>query len=222
MMKGQILHPPSGVHLLSSTTRSTTRSNSRGAKGTTIKRGPERIEDVLEQSPSQLQEALDDEEEYSLTEIRANLGPIGKTIAGAVEVGIVAAGSYISGGILGYFIGGTMGLPTLFRKLPPDVAAAEASNNRLGNAFREFSTKMKVLNSKAVVTGKNWGTLSASFSGFHALCRVARGGKEDKWNTIIGSAATGAFLNRSGKHNNLRGSDFLDKKLVALLRYIVA
>jgi len=40
--------------------------------------------------------------------------------------------------------------------------------------------------------------LSASFSGFHALARVCRGGVEDRWNSIIGSAATGAYLSRQG------------------------
>jgi hypothetical protein len=119
-----------------------------------------------------------------------SLGPIGKTIAGAVEVGVVAASSYISGGIFGYVIGGAMGLPILFRPLP---SAADTNNS-----LKQFASKLKLMNEKAVQGGKNWGQISASFSGFHALCRVVRGGREDKWNFIIGSGAAGAFQSRSG------------------------
>jgi import inner membrane translocase subunit TIM22 len=54
------------------------------------------------------------------------------------------------------------------------------------------------VNSKAVGSAKSWAQLSAAFSGFHALTRVVRGGKEDRWNGIVGAAMTGAFLNRQG------------------------
>ena len=120
-----------------------------------------------------------------------DLGPIGKTIAGAVEVGIVSASSYLSGGILGYIIGGAMGSPILFRRLPP--------SSDVSGGFQEFALKFKLLNEKAFHSANDWGQLSAAFSGFHALCRVARGGKEDKWNNIIGSGAAGAFRSRSSK-----------------------
>jgi hypothetical protein len=134
------------------------------------------------------EEAEGEEEEDQLG--YDSLGPIGKTIAGAVEVGVVAASSYISGGIFGYVVGGAMGIPILFRPLP------SAANTN--SALKQFASKLKMMNEKAVHAGKNWGQISASFSGFHALCRVARGGREDKWNFIIGSGAAGAFQSRSG------------------------
>ena len=44
--------------------------------------------------------------------------------------------------------------------------------------------------------GKNWAQLSAAFSGFHVFVRVCRGGVEDSWNHVLGSACTGAYMNR--------------------------
>jgi len=125
----------------------------------------------------------------SIEEMRASLGPIGRTIASAVEVGVVTAGSFMSGAVLGYTLGGFMAIPSLFGKLPPpDAQQAANIVNRgpIGN-----------FHNKAATQAISWASLSASFSGFHALSRVMRN-KEDKWNGIIGSAATGAFLNRKG------------------------
>mmetsp|Transcript_13380 Transcript_13380/g.29044 ORF Transcript_13380/g.29044 Transcript_13380/m.29044 type:complete len:346 (-) Transcript_13380:84-1121(-) len=153
-----------------------------------------------------------DGEELSLEEMRARLGPMGKTIAGAVEVGIVTAGSYLSGGILGYVGGGLFGLGALFRpadSLPPpppssSVTGATPPPRPTGGKpppkgfGGEFRGRLSNVNSRAVGSAKSWAQLSAAFSGFHALTRVARGGKEDRWNGIVGSAMTGAFLNRQG------------------------
>ena len=139
----------------------------------------------------------DPEYEPSLAEMRAQLGPIGLMIANAVEVGIATAGSYMSGGIFGYMIGGFMGVPNLFKdststglQMPPPPAT-----NQLGG---ELQRRVGHWNSKALAQGKSWASLSASFSGFHALTRVCRGGVEDRWNSIIGSACAGAYLSREG------------------------
>lgn len=142
-------------------------------------------------------------DERSLADMRAQLGPVGLLVANAVEVGVTTASSYISGGLFGYFIGGAMGAPGIFRK--------SAANEALGNGglppmksaapnagMKEIQRRIGDWNSKALVQGKSWGALSASFSGFHALARVCRGGVEDRWNSIIGSAATGAYLAREG------------------------
>jgi len=127
-------------------------------------------------------------EEPTMEEIRASLGPIGRTIAAAVEVGVITAGSYISGGVLGYTIGGVFATPTLFR---PSTTNAMVTTS----ASKELRSRMGLWHSKASKQAGSWANLSAAFSGFHALCRVVRG-KEDKWNSIIGSAATGAYLSR--------------------------
>ena len=136
----------------------------------------------------------------SLEEMRAQLGPVGLLVANTVEVLATTASSYISGGIFGYFIGGAMGLPGAFRN---QAAKGTSGFTHLKSAsphagFKDIQRRIVDWNSKALVQGKSWGALSASFSGFHALARVCRGGVEDRWNSIISSAATGAYLARQG------------------------
>lgn len=144
---------------------------------------------------------VDNDEEYqpSLSEMRDQLGPLGLLVANGVEVGIATAGSYMSGGIFGYMIGGAMGVPNLFRNGPS--ASADASNVLNSGGRKDFKRVIGDLNSKAFTQGKSWATLSASFSGFHALTRVCRGGKEDRWNSVISSACAGAYLSRQGETN---------------------
>lgn len=139
------------------------------------------------------------EQPSTLAEMRAQLGPIGLLVANAVEVGITTAGSYMSGGIFGYFVGGAMGIPGVFRGQSASVPGPPPMKSAAPNAgMKEIQRRIGDWNSKALAQGKSWGALSASFSGFHALARVCRGGVEDRWNGIIGSAATGAYLSRQG------------------------
>lgn len=160
-----------------------------------------------EKIAKQQQQQLDDpdfynnEEEYlqSIAEMTSQLGPVGKLVANSVQVGIAAIGSYISGAFFGYFVGGITGVPSIFSS-NSGIDSAVVKNN---NVFKEFTRKMGNLNSKALTQGKSWGTLSASFSGFHALTRVCRGGVEDRWNSILGSACAGAYLNRNGKKDSI-------------------
>mmetsp|Transcript_21265 Transcript_21265/g.31485 ORF Transcript_21265/g.31485 Transcript_21265/m.31485 type:complete len:350 (+) Transcript_21265:166-1215(+) len=136
----------------------------------------------------------------SLEVMRAQLGPVGSLVANAVEVGFTTASSYISGGLFGYFIGGAMGIPGVLRKEAVNGASGiPPMKSAVPNAgMKEIQRRIGDWNSKALTQGKSWGALSASFSGFHALARVCRGGVEDKWNSILGSAATGAYLSRQG------------------------
>ena len=144
--------------------------------------------------PYQENEGLEGEEELpSMEEIRASLGPIGRTVAGGVEVGIVTAGSYISGGVFGYGIGGFFGIKNLFIK---STSTDQSIRRGVGD---EIKRRIGDWNGNAVKQAGQWAKISASFSGFHALSRVVRGGKEDKWNGICGSFATGAFMNRKGE-----------------------
>mmetsp|Transcript_41121 Transcript_41121/g.86389 ORF Transcript_41121/g.86389 Transcript_41121/m.86389 type:complete len:288 (-) Transcript_41121:201-1064(-) len=122
------------------------------------------------------------DDEPTLEELRAQLGPFGIFVSNAIELTVVTLGSYISGGLLGYIGGGVMGVPsTLFGK-------------DMGGISQRFSA----LHSKAFTSCRSWATLSAAFSGFHNFVRLCRGGLEDNWNAVFGSALTGAFLNRSG------------------------
>ena len=144
----------------------------------------------------------------SLEELRAQLGPVGLLVANAVEVGVTTASSYISGGLFGYVIGGAMGAPGILKKSAninpgsPGPGLGPGFGTKTGTGLKEIQRRIGDWNSKAVIQGKSWGALSASFSGFHALARVCRGGVEDRWNSIIGSAATGAYLSRHGKLNH--------------------
>jgi hypothetical protein len=121
-------------------------------------------------------------DEPSIDELRAQLGPIGLFVSNTIELTVITLGSILSGGLLGYFGGGILNLPsTLFDK----------NTNLL--------SKFGVLHSKAWGTCKQWGMLSGAFSGFNNLVRMVRGEREDRWNAVWGSALTGAFLNRSGE-----------------------
>ena len=122
----------------------------------------------------------------TLEELRAALGPAGLFAAGAMELAVVTLGSYVSGAFLGYVGGAIMGIPsTLF-----------GGGASAGGAMRRLSA----LHAKAAASCASWAALSASFSGFNALVRLCRGEEEDggNWNAVIGSAMTGAFLNRAG------------------------
>ncbi|KAL3786465.1 hypothetical protein ACHAW5_003532 [Stephanodiscus triporus] len=120
-------------------------------------------------------------------EIRDALGPIGLLASNAIELVVVTAGSYVSGGMLGYVLGGMMGAPSaLFGK------------SATGGMLRRLSE----LHARAFVSCGSWATLSASFSGFNGLVRLCRGEADDGWNAVFGSALAGAFLNRSGVKKN--------------------
>lgn len=136
----------------------------------------------------------------SIEELRAQLGPIGRLVANSVEVGVTTAGSYMSGGLFGYLIGGATGVPGLFKN-SAETATTSATQNASANArggLSEIQRRVGSWNSHAFARGKSWGEVSASFSGFHALTRAARGGVEDRWNGIVGSAFAGAYLSRKG------------------------
>lgn len=126
----------------------------------------------------------------SLGDIRASLGPIGLTVAAGVELGIVTSSSFITGGCMGYGVGGLMGLK---KAIFPPNSAEEMVRRTFAEEFKRRSGDW---HRNSVQSAQQWAKLSAAFSGFHALSRVVRGGREDKWNGIVGSAATGAFLNK--------------------------
>ncbi|KAL3778634.1 LOW QUALITY PROTEIN: hypothetical protein HJC23_001583 [Cyclotella cryptica] len=118
----------------------------------------------------------------TLEELRAQLGPVALLVSNTIELTVITLGSLISGGLLGYLGGGILNIPsTLFDKTTNGVLS-----------------RISLLHSKAWGTCKQWGVLSASFSGFHNFVRMVRGDVDDGWNAVWGSALTGAFLNRGG------------------------
>ena len=121
-------------------------------------------------------------DELSLDELRAQLGPIGLLVSNTIELTVTTLGSFISGGFMGYVLGGAMGVPsTLF-----------------GKDLGSFGLRLSALNTKAVASAKSWGNLSAAFSGCNGFVRLCRGGdEEDRWTNILGSFLAGAVLNKN-------------------------
>jgi hypothetical protein len=137
----------------------------------------------------------------TVQEMKAQLGPLGQIVATAVEVGITTAGSYLSGGVFGYVWGGVSGSPSLFKPLENAGGGAQPQRK-----FAQLQSKLASLNGAACTQAKSWGELSAAFSGCHALTRCVRGGKEDRWNSIVGSGLAGAYLNKgAGVQGMLQG-----------------
>lgn len=128
-----------------------------------------------------------EDRQMSYEEMRAELGPLGSFVANSVEIAIVTAGSFLSGAVFGYFIGGVMGAPSLME--------SSSTANTLADQLKH---RIKNWNNKAFTQAKSWGQLSAAFSGFGAFTKISRGNSDDKWNSIIGSALTGAYLSRQG------------------------
>eukprot|EP00611_Tribonema_gayanum_P031294 TRINITY_DN8_c0_g1_i1.p1 TRINITY_DN8_c0_g1~~TRINITY_DN8_c0_g1_i1.p1 ORF type:complete len:233 (-),score=55.18 TRINITY_DN8_c0_g1_i1:152-850(-) len=98
-------------------------------------------------------------------------GPVG----GAIEIGTTVAGSYISGGILGYVIGLGMG-----------AASKGAMSGGMGGLFSTMGARGKQ-------TAIAWGGITACFSGFTTAAKVIRS-RDDRWNQILGSCGTGAAM----------------------------
>ncbi|CAB9501269.1 expressed unknown protein [Seminavis robusta] len=122
-------------------------------------------------------------------EIYSSLGPIGKCVAGSVEIAVSTCMEYITGFLGGYFLGYVTDAPRfMFQNVDP---------NRNQPFFNELSQRFQRMNSKSFRWAKSWGAISAAFGGFRVATRVVRGGKEDEWNTVFSTAAAGAFFARS-------------------------
>lgn len=122
-------------------------------------------------------------DEPSLEELRSQLGPIGTFVSDTIELTVVTIGSYISGGFLGYFGGSLMNSPSLL----------------FGKDLGGITSRFSALHTKAFASCKSWAQLSAAFTGFNNLVRLVRGSnaEDDGWNAVLGSALTGAYLNRA-------------------------
>lgn len=106
--------------------------------------------------------------------------PLGwKAVFGAVEVGYTVVTQYVSGFATAYILGSLTGIPVL-AKAPTDGL-----------------TRFARFHQKNMRWGKNWGQISASFSGFDTGVRLLRDNKQDEWNSLFGSACAGAFFVRN-------------------------
>jgi hypothetical protein len=105
-----------------------------------------------------------------------DLGPMGRVVAGTVEVAVSTLLEYLSGFVGGYVLGTVTGLPQLVLRTGWHWA-------RLHDQSRTWAGQ--------------WGGVSAAFGGFRVVTKVVRGGTEDEWNTVLSSMAAGAFLARA-------------------------
>lgn len=188
--------------------RQTARSPFESSKGVLLAASPKKRRWGRRNKESEpetgLESVEDDEKEPTVDEMYSSLGFFGRSVVGGIDVALVTATSYLSGACLGYFGGGLFGASVLFQNAnapPPGSEAGMRIIDPNNGFFKEARGRLGKLNSKALTTGKSWGELSAAFSGFHALARVARGNVEDKWNGVIGSACTGAYMARKGGPN---------------------
>jgi hypothetical protein len=103
-------------------------------------------------------------------------------IGGVVIIGTTAV-EYASGFIGGYFLGTLVGIPGI-------VYSKEGL--RLPQRFAN-------MNARSMRWAKTWAPISAVFGGCDAATRVVRGNDvHDQWNTVISSAAAGAYFSRQG------------------------
>jgi len=102
-----------------------------------------------------------------------------KVVLGTIELGYTVASQFISSYVMAYClssVAGTYGV--LFKPATDGITK-----------FQRWSQRNKQW-------GKSWGSLSAGFGGFDTGIRLLRNNKDDEWNSLIGSAFTGAFFAR--------------------------
>lgn len=117
-----------------------------------------------------------------------DLGLLGKTVAGVVEIAMAIAIEYCTGFVGGYCMGAVCGLPELAR-----------SNGVRTTFWKEVTGRTGRMHGKGVRWGKSFSSVSATFAGFQTTVKVVRSGKEDKWTSIISSMAAGAYFARAGQ-----------------------
>jgi hypothetical protein len=123
-----------------------------------------------------------------------DLGPIGKTIAGITEIVFATAFEYAGGFLTGIFFGTVVGLPGFaFKPTEPGVRKA---------LDLELKSRFVRMNTRSMRWAKNFGSISAAFGGFGVAVKVLRNGEEDVWNSILSSAAAGAYFARKGERFN--------------------
>jgi Tim17/Tim22/Tim23/Pmp24 family len=118
-----------------------------------------------------------------------DLGLLGKTVAGVVQIVMAIAIDYCTSFITGYCLGAVVrGIPELARR------------NAVRSTFwKEVTGRTGRMHGKGMNWGKSFGSISATFAGFQTTVKVVRSGKEDKWTSIISSMAAGAYFARAGQ-----------------------
>ena len=128
-----------------------------------------------------------------------DLGPIGKVVAGVTEIVFATLFEYLSGFTTGIFFGTLVGIPGFaFRPMEKGVRQPFA---------QEFKKRFARMNTRSMTWAKEFGSISAAFGGFGVAVRVIRNGEEDVWNSILSTAAAGAyFARKEGPEAMFRGA----------------
>jgi hypothetical protein len=129
------------------------------------------------------------------------MGLLGKTVAGVIEITFATLLEYISGFIGGYTLGTFAGIPGFLTKPITDQPAATR------HFWAQLTHRAGRMHTRSSKWARNWAGISAAFGGFQVTTKVIRGGKEDEWSTIFSSMAAGAFFARKeGPQAMLRGA----------------
>lgn len=105
-----------------------------------------------------------------------------QVLLGGFIIGGTTVMEYVSGFIGGFCLGTICGVPGM-------VYSKEGL--KMGQRFSN-------MNARSMRWAKTWAPISAVFGGCDAATRIIRNNKKDQWNTIISSAAAGAYFSRAG------------------------
>ncbi|GKY98418.1 hypothetical protein MPSEU_000799300 [Mayamaea pseudoterrestris] len=151
------------------------------------------VDDIFAVTPASLSEPYRPKITYR------DLSPIGKLIAGTVEVCVATVMEYVTGFTAGYVIGCVTDVPRLlFQSTQPDQQVS---------LMQDFSARTARMNGKSLKWARSWGELSAVFGGCRVAVKLLRNGKEDEWSSVFSSMAAGAFLARAqGPQGMIQGA----------------
>jgi len=129
----------------------------------------------------------------------ADLGPIGKTVAGCTEIVVTTALDFCSGYLQGLLFGTLVGTPGfVFRPVTKGVRQPFS---------QELAGRFARMNGRSMNWAKKFGGISAAFGGFGVAVKIIRNGEQDVWTDIFSSAAAGAYFGRNeGPQGMLRGA----------------
>mmetsp|Transcript_28243 Transcript_28243/g.39747 ORF Transcript_28243/g.39747 Transcript_28243/m.39747 type:complete len:256 (+) Transcript_28243:286-1053(+) len=170
------------------------------ASSTTSKRRNTRKSKADNKNSKALVSADDNNDEDTAPVTWDDLHPVAKVIAGSVKIGVIFGLEYAQGWLGGYFLGCVTGIPSLMFKPSGAGAAAQPLSAEVSKRFGRF-------HGKSLRWANQWAPISAIFGGFSAATKVVRGNVEDEWNTVISSAAAGAYFSRAnGPQAMVRGA----------------
>lgn len=165
------------------------RPTRRSASSSSIRQVGRRIKNQNQQQQSLSEPPVTENTSTATAANDAQLGPVGRAVAGIVEIAVSTCLEYVSGFVGGYALGTVTDIPRLlFRPMKQQTLV------------QETSSRFVRLHGKSLQWAKQWGGISAAFGGFNVLIKVVRAGKEDDWNSIISSTAAGVFFARKGEY----------------------